>query len=130
MTKIVTANSAVSNNAAEIVAENQQISTEELLGMSAAEYVKLQAKAAELKAQVKALETRMTELKNIFKTHRSGEMNEVIQLKYKKSKYTIAFKDSTRSIMDQSAVKSEYAALGKTVPMKQIIATTLDVIRA
>lgn len=108
----------------------QPASEQDILGASAAEYVKLQAKMAALKAQLKALEQRSNALKAVFKSHRTGEMNEVISLKYKKSKYTIAFKDSIRNIMDQEAVRAEYVLLGKPVPMKQSTATSLEVIRA
>lgn len=108
----------------------QPASEQDILGAAAAEYVKLQAKMATLKAQLKELEQRSNALKAVFKSHRTGEMNEVISLKYKKSKYTIAFKDSIRNIMDQEAVRAEYVLLGKPVPMKQSTATSLEVIRA
>lgn len=119
MEQLVTTNSTV-----------QTTSEQDILGAAAAEYVKLQAKMAAVKAQLKELEQRSNALKAVFKSHRSGEMNEVISLKYKKSKYTIAFKDSVRNIMDQEAVRAEYIILGKPVPMKQSTATSLEVIRA
>ena len=106
------------------------ITTEELLGQSAAEYVKLQVKISELEGQLKLLTKRQSELKEVFKAHRSGEVNEVMHVRYKKAKFSIVFKDSTRSIMDQAAVKAKYALLGEAVPMKASTSTKYEVIRA
>lgn len=112
------------------MSEQTPLTPEEILGRSAAEYVKLQAKMAELKAELKNMEIREKELKEYFKTQRTGELNEVIHAKYRKARFVIKFKDSSRMIMDQAAVKAEYQLLGKTVPMKESMSHSFEVIRA
>lgn len=107
-----------------------ELTQEQILGNAAAEYVKLEAKVAEVKAQLKALETQQKNLKDIFKANRSGEANEIIKIKRGRATYLIKFKDVSRQIMDQAAVKAEYAILGKAVPMKSSITTTIEAFRA
>lgn len=107
-----------------------ELTQEQILGNAAAEYVKLEAKVAEVKAQLKALETQQKNLKDIFKANRSGEANEIIKIKRGRATYLIKFKDVSRQIMDQAAVKAEYAILGKAVPMKSSITTTVEAFRA
>lgn len=107
-----------------------EASVEELLARSAAEYIKLQVKISELEGQLKLLTKRQSELKEVFKAHRTGEINEVMTVRYKKAKFSIIFKDSTRSLIDQAAVKARYALLGETVPMKPSTSTKYEVIRA
>lgn len=107
-----------------------ELTQEQTLGNAAAEYVKLEAKVAEVKAQLKALETQQKNLKDIFKANRSGEANEIIKIKRGRATYLIKFKDVSRQIMDQAAVKAEYAILGKAVPMKSSITTTIEAFRA
>lgn len=107
-----------------------ELTQEQILGNAAAEYVKLEAKVAEVKAQLKALETQQKNLKDIFKANRSGEANEIIKIKRGRATYLIKFKDVSRQIMDQAAVKAEYAILGKAVPMKSSLTTTIEAFRA
>lgn len=107
-----------------------ELTQEQILGNAAAEYVKLEAKVAEVKAQLKALETQQKNLKDIFKANRSGEANEIIKIKRGRATYLIKFKDVSRQIMDQAAVKAEYAILGKAVPMKNSLTTTIEAFRA
>lgn len=107
-----------------------ELTQEQILGNAAAEYVKLEAKVAEVKAQLKALETQQKNLKDIFKANRSGEANEIIKVKRGRATYLIKFKDVSRQIMDQAAVKAEYAILGKAVPMKSSLTTTIEAFRA
>lgn len=107
-----------------------ELTQEQILGNAAAEYVKLEAKVAEVKAQLKALETQQKNLKDIFKANRSGEANEIIKIKRGRATYLIKFKDVSRQIMDQAAIKAEYAILGKAVPMKSSITTTIEAFRA
>lgn len=107
-----------------------ELTQEQILGNAAAEYVKLEAKVAEVKAQLKALETQQKSLKDIFKANRSGEANEIIKIKRGRATYLIKFKDVSRQIMDQAAVKAEYAILGKAVPMKSSLTTTIEAFRA
>lgn len=107
-----------------------ELTQEQILGNAAAEYVKLEAKVAEVKAQLKALETQQKNLKDIFKANRSGEANEIIKIKRGRATYLIKFKDVSRQIMDQAAVKAEYAILGKAVPMKSNITTVIEAFRA
>lgn len=107
-----------------------ELTQEQILGNAAAEYVKLEAKVAEVKAQLKALETQQKNLKDIFKANRSGEANEIIKIKRGRAMYLIKFKDVSRQIMDQAAVKAEYAILGKAVPMKSSLTTTIEAFRA
>lgn len=107
-----------------------ELTQEQILGNAAAEYVKLEAKVAEVKAQLKALETQQKNLKDIFKANRSGEANEIIKIKRGRATYLIKFKDVSRQTMDQAAVKAEYAILGKAVPMKSSITTTIEAFRA
>lgn len=107
-----------------------ELTQEQILGNAAAEYVKLEAKVAEVKAQLKALETQQKNLKDIFKANRSGEANEIIKIKRGRATYLIKFKDVSRQIMDQAAVKAEYAILGKAVPMKSSITTVIEAFRA
>lgn len=107
-----------------------ELTQEQILGNAAAEYVKLEAKVAEVKAQLKVLETQQKNLKDIFKANRSGEANEIIKIKRGRATYLIKFKDVSRQIMDQAAVKAEYAILGKAVPMKSSLTTTIEAFRA
>lgn len=107
-----------------------ELTQEQILGNAAAEYVKLEAKVAEVKAQLKALEAQQKNLKDIFKANRSGEANEIIKIKRGRATYLIKFKDVSRQIMDQAAVKAEYAILGKAVPMKSSLTTTIEAFRA
>ena len=107
-----------------------ELTQEQILGNAAAEYVKLEAKVAEVKAQLKALETQQKNLKDIFKANRSGEANEIIKIKRGRATYLIKFKDVSRQIMDQAAVKAGYAILGKAVPMKSSLTTTIEAFRA
>ena len=107
-----------------------ELTQEQILGNAAAEYVKLEAKVAEVKAQLKALETQQKNLKDIFKANRSGEANEIIKIKRGRATYLIKFKDVSRQIMDQAAVMAEYAILGKAVPMKSSLTTTIEAFRA
>lgn len=107
-----------------------ELTQDQILGNAAAEYVKLEAKVAEVKAQLKALETQQKNLKDIFKANRSGEANEIIKIKRGRATYLIKFKDVSRQIMDQAAVKAEYAILGKAVPMKSSLTTTIEAFRA
>lgn len=121
-------NTVVNTNASDDVLP--ELTQEQILGNAAAEYVKLEAKVAEVKAQLKALETQQKSLKDIFKANRSGEANEIIKIKRGRATYLIKFKDVSRQIMDQAAVKAEYAILGKAVPMKSSLTTTIEAFRA
>lgn len=114
----------------ENTAVETEVTVEEVLAKAASEYLKLQAKISELEGQMKVLTKRQSELKEVFKAHRTGEENEVMHVRYKKAKFSIVFKDSTRSIMDQAAVKAKYTLLGETVPMKASTSTRYEVIRA
>lgn len=107
-----------------------ELTQEQILGNAAAEYVKLEAKIAEAKAHLKALEAQQKNLKEIFKANRTGEVNEIIKIKRGRATYVIKFKDVSRQIMDQAAVKAEYAILGKAVPMKSSLTTTIEAFRA
>lgn len=113
-----------------VIETTEELSVEEQIGKAASEYVKLQAKISEIESQLKLLTKRQSELKDFFKQNRTGEENEVMHVRYKKAKFSIIFKDSTRNMMDQAAVKERYALLGEAVPMKASISTRYEVIRA
>lgn len=120
-TSVVTANSSI----ATVVADEAPS-----LGEVAAEYVQVHAKVVQLKAMLKEYADREESLKTSIKSFRTGEVNEVLRTKYGKKSFVIAFKDTSRSIIDTNAVKAEYKLMGKAVPMKKSVAMSFEVIRA
>lgn len=112
------------------ITESSESSAEEIVGKAAADYVKLSVKIAAIEKELKLLKKQQSDLKEVFKAHRTGEVNEILKVRYKKARYNIIFKDVVRQILDQSAVKAEYALLGKALPMKPSTSTSYEVIRA